>query len=733
MRAGWGTGAAIAAIMLAPAAEAQVHRVTSQAEYAAALKRVQPGDTIVLADGVWRDFTILFVARGSAGRPITLRAETPGGVVLSGQSNLRLAGRHLIVSGLVFRDGYSPTDDVISFRRTRGDYAHDSRVTAVVIDRFNKPDRRAQDNWVSIYGTGNRVDHSHFEGKTNAGVTLAVIRPKGEPGPNRARIDHNYFGPRPPLGSNGGETIRIGTSDESLSDSLSVVERNLFEGASGEVEIISVKSGGNILRENVVLASQGAFVLRHGNGNLVERNVFLGRGLADSGGIRVINRDQTVRFNYLEGLAGRDLKSALSVMNGVPNSAINRYHQVANARIHNNTIVDSARVTLAAGADAERSAAPVDTRFERNLIAGVRQTDPLVAPGDITGIAFAGNVQARVARPLVANGLVQADLTLTRAANGLLYPNDPALAGVGAPRDLKPVTRAEVGVAWYRPRAAAALDSGNSVTVAPGQSVADAVATAGPGGIVTLAPGEHRLAAAIAVDGAVTLRGTGEPAPHLVLGDGGLFAVRGGSGVALEHLRLTAAGPRAVIAVEPVQSANYRIRLRDVALTGTGSQTVIAPAAGTFADVIEIEGGSFARVGTIVAGAAETSGRGHYPVETLRIAHTRFERVGMVADLLRGGTDESTFGPAVEIAGITVVDSGQGGPSLRLSGAQRVAVADSRFERSGGIEIAHSVGTPNTRIAGNVFVATPAPVVRELNHAGPHRAVLADNIVETGQ
>lgn len=733
MRAGWGTGAAIAAIMLAPAAEAQVHRVTSQAEYAAALKRVQPGDTIVLADGVWRDFTILFAARGSAERPITLRAETPGGVVLSGQSNLRLAGRHLIVSGLVFRDGYSPTDDVISFRRTRGDYAHDSRVTAVVIDRFNKPDRRAQDNWVSIYGTGNRVDHSHFEGKTNAGVTLAVIRPKGEPGPNRARIDHNYFGPRPPLGSNGGETIRIGTSDESLSDSLSVVERNLFEGASGEVEIISVKSGGNILRENVVLASQGAFVLRHGNGNLVERNVFLGRGLADSGGIRVINRDQTVRFNYLEGLAGRDLKSALSVMNGVPDSAINRYHQVANARIHNNTIVDSARVTLAAGADAERSAAPVDTRFERNLIAGAGQADPLVAPGDIAGIAFTGNVQARVARPLVANGLAQADLTMERAANGLLYPTDPALAAVGAPRDLKPVTRAEVGVAWYRPRAAAALDSGNSVTVAPGQSVADAVAKAGPGGIVTLAPGEHRLASAIAVDGAVTLRGTGEPAPHLSLGDGGLFAVRGGSGVALEHLRLTAAGPRAVIAVEPVQSANYRIRLRDVALTGTGSQTVIAPAAGTFADAIEIEGGSFARVGTLVAGAAETSGRGHYPVETLRIARTRFERVGMVADLLRGGTDESTFGPAVEITGITVVDSGQSGPSLRLSGAQRVAVSDSRFERSGGIEIAHSVGTPNTRIAGNAFVATPAPVVRELNHAGPHRAVLADNIVEKGQ
>src|SRR3546814_8972840 len=116
-----------------------------------------------------------------------------------------------------------------------------------------------------------------FRSKTNAGVTLAVIRHDGDPLDNGHRIDHNYFGPRPPLGSNGGETIRIGTSEESLSDSHTIVERNIFDRTSGEVEIVSVKSGGNIVRENLVLASQGAFVLRHGNGNLVERNIFFGK------------------------------------------------------------------------------------------------------------------------------------------------------------------------------------------------------------------------------------------------------------------------------------------------------------------------------------------------------------------------------------------------------------------------------------------------------------------------
>ena len=53
------------------------------------------------------------------------------------------------------------------------------------------------------------------------------------------------------FGSNGGETLRIGTSHYSLSDSFTVVENNYFERTNGEVEIISVKSGKNQIRNNV--------------------------------------------------------------------------------------------------------------------------------------------------------------------------------------------------------------------------------------------------------------------------------------------------------------------------------------------------------------------------------------------------------------------------------------------------------------------------------------------------
>src|SRR5690606_37698515 len=97
------------ALLWAGAVSAQTSTlVATPAEYQQALSGVRPGDTIVLKDGVWRDFQILFEGEGLAGQPITLTAETPGGVVLSGQSSLRLAGRQLLVSNLVFRDGWSP-------------------------------------------------------------------------------------------------------------------------------------------------------------------------------------------------------------------------------------------------------------------------------------------------------------------------------------------------------------------------------------------------------------------------------------------------------------------------------------------------------------------------------------------------------------------------------------------------------------------------------------------------
>jgi poly(beta-D-mannuronate) lyase len=705
------------------------YSVADQAAFRAAMTRVQPGDTVILKNGEWRDFEILFEARGEPDRPITLSAETKGRVSITGRSNLRLAGEHLVVSGLVFRDGHTPSDEVIAFRRDSKRLAHRSRVTEVVIDAFNQPERSQQDQWVALHGQFNRVDHSQFVGKTNAGVTLAVIRQAGEPLDNRHRIDHNYFGFRPPLGSNGGETIRIGTSDESLSDSHTLVERNYFERCDGEVEIVSNKSGGNTFRGNTFFESQGSLVLRHGNGNLVENNVFIGNGRPHTGGIRIINARQTIRGNYLEGLAGTGFASALAVMNGVPQSAINRYHQVNTAVIENNTIVDATRITLGAGADAERSAPPVNSRFARNLIVNQRGEDVFLIEADMAGLAMSGNVQNNVSKPTIARGVARQDVKLERGDNGLLYPTDPALAAVGAPRTLKPVTKDETGVEWYaKPtgeRSDAEFDRGRTHRISPRSagSLQAAVANSKGGDTVELEPGEYLVDAPLEVTHPMTIAGAG-PRVTIYFSQQSLFVLkRGGSlrlrGVDISGAKAPLAAGNVLIALDshPVP-AHYSIEVVDSSFARLFDFIAAPPA--SFAQRIEIRNSRFSDVsGHVIGTRTHDQNDPLYAIERVVIAASEFHNVGQVADLFRGGRDESTFGPRFTMTGSIVTGSGRtAGASVRLVGVLFTDISNNRFSDSGPVEVVHGVGAPQTAIADNTFLNTALPVVHELYAKG---------------
>ncbi|AOR75325.1 poly(beta-D-mannuronate) lyase [Novosphingobium resinovorum] len=723
----------VTASCVAVPAIARDYLVRTPAEYVRVLPMVQAGDVVRLANGEWKDFPIVFEAHGRDGRPVTLAAQTAGKVVLTGASSLKLAGEWLVVSGLVFRNGAAPGDEVISFRRDSRRVAVNSRLTEVVIDRFNQPDRRREDRWVSLYGHDNRVDHSWFAGKGNAGVTLAVIRPKGQPQANRHRIDHNYFGSRPPLGSNGGETIRIGTSDESLSDSFTTVEANVFDRCDGEVEIVSVKSGGNVVRANLILQSQGSIVLRHGNGNLVERNVFLGKGKPHTGGVRVINVGQTVRDNYMEGLAGTSFTSAIAVMNGVPGSAINRYHPVTGAVIANNSILDSVRITLGAGADAERSAPPRDSRFTGNLVTGTGAS-PFAIEADVKGIAFTDNAASAQVPAELAPGFTTGPIALKRAANGLLYPGDPALAKRGAPRDLVPVTLAQVGPDWYaKPAPEVAFGSGRTIETHPG-SLETAVAAAQPGDVIALAAGRYAVRAPLRIAVPVTV--SGPKTATIAFTGPTLFALAEGGRLRLQGLTITGeAAPRsagnAVIRSAPTSTiANYAVEIEGTDFAGLDASPgfdLVATTPATFADHLTLRDVTVTGLsGTVLAAAAETGGKGLYAAEHITIAGSHFTHIGVLAQVLRGGTDESTFGPEVEITGNTV--EGGGPELLALSGVQSTLMARNTFRKAGRIAVSHSVGAPLTRILDNRFVDTAQPQISRLYPQGTPQVQVSGNV-----
>ena len=714
------------ALLVGCGASAAEIRVTSQQEYRDAVKTLQPGDTIVLADGEWRDFEILFIGEGTAERPITLTAETKGQVLITGQSNLRIAGKYLVVSGLVFKDGYSPTNTVIAFRRTKGELAYHSRVTEVVIDHFNNPERFEPDFWVMMYGRNNRFDHNHLEGKSNQGVTMAVRLDSVESQENHHRIDHNYFGPRPVLGSNGGETLRIGTSHYSLSNSFTVVEENYFDRCNGEVEIISSKSGMNTFRGNLFNESRGTLTLRHGNGNVVENNVFLGNRVDHTGGIRVINKRQTIRNNYMYGLTGHRFGGALVIMNGVPDSPINRYHQVEYSVVENNSVIASDHIELAAGADSERSAPPISTRFSNNLIHNPDGADSIAVHDDISGIEFSDNVVDGVAPPADTQGFVSRSVELERAENGLLYPVG---IEVGAGRDLKVLDKASTGVAWYpKPGPDNRFDTGKTIAVTTSAgALSAAIDQANAGDVLELSAGTHLAEQVLVVDKPISLKSANGVSARIEFERTALFEIKDGGSLKISNLEISGASSMDVAGNTVIRTSrysmlnNYVLQVDNVVVSDLDTNhsfNFFSLAKHTFADSIEISESEFRNItGHILFMNKESEDLGIYNGEYVSIVDSKFANIeGTIADIYRGGTDESTFGPHFELRGSTLESVGHGkrnksGASVALHGVQATSIHDNVFVDSKPIRIAEPVGEPVTMVGQNRFDGTEAPVI----------------------
>ncbi|HCN27996.1 MAG TPA: hypothetical protein DIT64_04275 [Verrucomicrobiales bacterium] len=360
-------------------------------ELNAALRQARPGDTLVLAEGEWRDAVIRCNAQGTESMPVTLRAAVPGKTVLTGQSALRLGGRHVVVEGLWFRNPDPAAGDTVEFRLDSKNLARHCRVTncAITMDAGQSARDDKESRWVGIYGGHNRLDHCLIEGKVTKGASVVVWLGEGQEAAHM--LDHNHFGPRERLGKNGGETLRVGDSKTSMSAASCIVEDNLFERCNGEAECVSNKSCGNTYRRNFFLEVSGTLTLRHGNACLVEANTFLGNGANGTGGVRIIGEDHVVRGNHFEKLAGDDARCAIVIMQGVPGSALNEYFQVKRARVESNTLLDCEHPILIGLKDGRGSLPPLDCSFTSNRVLAPKSA-VVEARCDISGVRWQGNV-----------------------------------------------------------------------------------------------------------------------------------------------------------------------------------------------------------------------------------------------------------------------------------------------------------------------------------------------------
>jgi poly(beta-D-mannuronate) lyase len=406
-----------------------VYTVGSETEIEA-IKSLNAGDTVKVEPGYYSDVLISFSGAGALGDSVVFMAEEPGSVILNGRSKLLFSGQYIKISGLFFVNGYSTSgNEIIEFRRSNI-RANNCRVTNCAIMNYNPPSKDTDYKWLSMFGKNNRVDHCHFEGKIHSGTTFVVwLTDATMDRPNNHRIDHNYFGPRPDLGYNGGETIRIGTSDYSLTNSQTIVEYNVFDQCNGETEIISNKSCENIYRHNTFLECQGTLTLRHGRRCLVDGNFFFGNNQNNTGGIRIIGEDHVVINNYLQDLTGAGYKTGICIVRGVENSPLYRYFPVKRAIIANNTLVNVRYpININYAASDDQTVAPDSCVIVNNAVDAGSSNDVLEIYGTPTRFVWAGNIffgdQLGAPDP---GGILWTDPMLTVHVDDLFRP------GVGSP------------------------------------------------------------------------------------------------------------------------------------------------------------------------------------------------------------------------------------------------------------------------------------------------------------
>ncbi|OAB30842.1 hypothetical protein PMSM_22160 [Paenibacillus macquariensis subsp. macquariensis] len=344
----------------------EVMRVTTPNELTEAFHSALPGDTILMANGTWNEIYIDFSAYATAEHPVTLHAETPGKVIISGQSGLSLNRPHLIVDGLLFTDGRAPDgkDSVITFNSDYG------RITNTSIVNFNPGDTSTKYYWAFFRGAYNRLDNSRFEGKDHM---QPVIGNNGNGNEKYNVVDHSYFKNIHHTNANGMETFRIwgyGGNDELGDDgAYFTIENNLFEHADGDDEVISLKSNHNVVRYNTIVESRGGIVGRSGNTNTIENNIIIGNHYADSTGIRISGHRNTVSQNYVQEVSGVALTLTTGeyvfdenhqldyltpgfeplARNGSPYGYVGHYGWVKDSKITNNVFVNNDGIDISVG------------------------------------------------------------------------------------------------------------------------------------------------------------------------------------------------------------------------------------------------------------------------------------------------------------------------------------------------------------------------------------------------
>jgi poly(beta-D-mannuronate) lyase len=707
-------------------------------------KNAKPGDVIILANGEWKNAMIKLGSKGTKEQPITFAAQTPGKVLITGHSYLKIGGEHLIVKGIQFINGFAGSTAVIEFRLNKDQLANNCRVTECSINDFNNVKRMDENYWISFYGKNNRLDHSHFRNKKNMGVLIAVILDDERSRENNHSIDNNFFDGRPPLASNSGEIIRVGVSQHCQFNSFTKITDNYFRECDGETEIVSIKSGGNVVKNNLFRECQGGVVLRHGDNNTVENNIFLGNYKDGTGGVRVINKGQWVVNNFFYACRGIDFRSPLSVMNGIPNSPAHRYVQVTDAVIANNTFYNCSAASFCEGSDAERTLPPDNVYFANNIFYNTKDTNIYRVSDDMSGFAFSANTASSAISQILPAGFVKAAIrsannniaplpaqisnksaavpdSLQKVATTRLGHKLPVVVGFGNKGILQSVYQNAIsssGPGWLK-TAQKGRWSANPVPVvkcASAEEVYTALARNEPV-IIKLTGKEYTLDRPFTIQDHVTFDGNKATIRFSTPAIPAVFMVNGGGHLLLYSLMAEGSNVKAksfICSDTSGPSNHFNFEMHRSGANGfdriNGCNSIFFSYKSTVADSIIFRNNSFTNNNAdIIMMTEEKDDKGYYNAEKIVIARNESRNnKGILLSIYRGGNDESTMGPRLtfEKNSIDGCKTSDAKPLISLTGIQQTKVLSNTFKGAnpGGVLLGYKdIVRARHLLEGNTF------------------------------
>ena len=399
---------------------AATHEVDSISALQARIAAAAPGDTIMVKNGRYATAAAINVARaGTAAHPITIAAESVGGVELSGTHGFNVVppAAHVIIRGFKLTHASGRTTIAggtshVRFTRNTFQCAGDGP-------------------YLTVTGDDVQIDYNEFRDKKTLGNMINVTG-TGSQVARRLHVHHNYFHDFANAGGNGAETIRLGLSGLSMSRGDAIVEHNLFVRCRGENELISNKSCGNTYRYNTFVESPGTqLTLRHGNDCLVYGNYFRG-----TDGLRIFGDRHWIFSNYFEGNSmGINLgNGGAEVADGAP---LTSHDRPDNCVIAFNTLVNN-RTHYAMTRRSGNALGATGTTFANNLLQGGGIAAKIDGPN--TAALWSGNLIWKTEGPgdLPPEGFVESDPQLVAGAQGIFRPKagspaiDSAIGGYPA-------------------------------------------------------------------------------------------------------------------------------------------------------------------------------------------------------------------------------------------------------------------------------------------------------------